>query len=208
MTTVVLSPLRKQGDVSRIPAAPPAVLLQGSGTSPTATLSRTQGSSTSPTATLACTQGSGTSLPDTLAHELHPHCTPEPSPCIYQREVQGLPVRGSRGGTSKRTGSLSLSLSRTLVTPTTSTPLVRDNTSRVSVLCSILRQPIWAGAHSDKFTGWLTNPPVPKRQQYFLYVLICLLLIAGCWTKMVGGWLRRRGRRSRTAEEAQQDDDV
>jgi hypothetical protein len=43
----------------------------------------------------------------------------------------------------------------------------------------------------------------------FLYVLICLLLIAGCWTKMVGGWLRsRRGRRSRTAEEAQQDDDV
>jgi hypothetical protein len=45
----------------------------------------------------------------------------------------------------------------------------------------------------------------------FLYVLICLLLIVGCWTKMVGGWLRtRRGRRStrRTAEEAQQDDDV
>jgi hypothetical protein len=26
----------------------------------------------------------------------------------------------------------------------------------------------------------------------FLYVLICLLLIAGCWTKMVGGWLRMR----------------
>jgi hypothetical protein len=45
----------------------------------------------------------------------------------------------------------------------------------------------------------------------FLYVLICLLLIAGCWTKMVGGWLRTRmGRRStcRTAEEAQQDNDV
>jgi hypothetical protein len=68
MTTVVLSPLRKQGDVSKIPAAPTAVLLQGSGTSPMATLPRTQGSSTSPTATLACTQGSGTSLPDTLAH--------------------------------------------------------------------------------------------------------------------------------------------
>jgi hypothetical protein len=42
----------------------------------------------------------------------------------------------------------------------------------------------------------------------FLYVLICLLLIAGCWTKMVGGWLRRRGRRSWTTEEAQQDSDV
>jgi hypothetical protein len=47
----------------------------------------------------------------------------------------------------------------------------------------------------------------------FLYVLICLLLIAGCWTKMVGGGMRTRrgrGRRStrRTAKEAQQDDDV
>jgi hypothetical protein len=46
---------------------------------------------------------------------------------------------------------------------------------------------------------------------YFLYMLICLFLIEGCWTKMVGGGMRmRRGRRStrRTAEEAQQDDDV
>jgi hypothetical protein len=128
MTTVVLSPLRKQGDVSRIPAAPSAALLQGSGTSPTVTLSHTQGSSTSPTTTLACTQGSGTSLPDTLAHSYTPHCTPGPSPCIYKREVQALPAgweegskeRGSRGGTSIRTGSLSLA--RTLVTPTTSTP--------------------------------------------------------------------------------------
>jgi hypothetical protein len=68
MTTVVLSPLRKQGDVSKVLATPTAVLLQGSSTSPTATLSPTQGSSTSPTATLACMQGSGTSLPDTLAH--------------------------------------------------------------------------------------------------------------------------------------------
>jgi hypothetical protein len=45
----------------------------------------------------------------------------------------------------------------------------------------------------------------------FLYVLICLLLIAGCWTKMVGGGMRtRRGTTSthRAAEEAQQDDDI
>jgi hypothetical protein len=94
MTTVVLSPLRKQGDVSKIPAAPTAVLLPGSGTSPTATLSPTQGSSTSPTATLACTQGSGTSLPDTLAPSYTPHCTSGPSPCIYKREVQGLHAEG------------------------------------------------------------------------------------------------------------------
>jgi hypothetical protein len=153
MTPVVLSPLRKQGDVSRIPAAPPAVLLRDSGSSPTATLSRTHGSSTSPTATLACTQGSGPSLPDTLAHSYTPHCTPGPSPCIYKREVQGLPAGGSRGGTSKRTSSLYLFLAM-LVTPTTSTP-VRDNTSHISLLCSILRQPIWAGARIDKFTGWL-----------------------------------------------------
>jgi hypothetical protein len=72
MTTVVLSPLRKYGDVSKIPAAPTAVLLQGSGAPPTAMLPRTQGSSTSPTTTLACTQGSGTSLPDTLAHRYTP----------------------------------------------------------------------------------------------------------------------------------------
>jgi hypothetical protein len=42
----------------------------------------------------------------------------------------------------------------------------------------------------------------PVSKYIFLYVLICLLLIVGYWTKMVGGWLRRRGRRRRTAEEA------
>jgi hypothetical protein len=45
----------------------------------------------------------------------------------------------------------------------------------------------------------------------FLYILICLLLIVGCWTKMVGSGMRmRRGRRStrRTVEEAQKDNDV
>jgi hypothetical protein len=100
MTTVVLSPLRKQGNVSKLPAAPIIVLLQGSSTSPTATLLPTQGSSTSPTATLACTQGSGTSLPDTLAPNYTSHCTPGPSPCIYKRKVHGLHAGGSRGRTS------------------------------------------------------------------------------------------------------------
>jgi hypothetical protein len=162
---VVLSPLRKQGDVSRIPAAPPAVLLEGSGTSPTATLSRTQGSSTSPTSTLACTQGLGTSLPDTLAHSYTPHCTPGPSPCIYKREVQGLHARGSHGGTSERTGSLSLSLANAC-NPYYEHPLVRDNTSRAFPLCSISRQPIWAGALSDKFTGRSRDPRVRNTDKY------------------------------------------
>jgi hypothetical protein len=46
----------------------------------------------------------------------------------------------------------------------------------------------------------------PVFKYIFLYVLICLLLIADFWTNMVGGnWLRRRrGRRSRTADEAEQ----
>jgi hypothetical protein len=46
----------------------------------------------------------------------------------------------------------------------------------------------------------------PVFKYIFLYVLICLLLIVGCWTKMVGSWLRRRrGRTSRMADEAKQD---
>jgi hypothetical protein len=45
------------------------------------------------------------------------------------------------------------------------TPLVRDNTSHVSPLCSISRQPIWAGARSDKFTRRSRDPPGPKRRQ-------------------------------------------
>jgi hypothetical protein len=52
----------------------------------------------------------------------------------------------------------------TLVTPTTSTP-VQDNISLISLLCSILHQPIWAGARNNKFTGWLTNLAGPKRRQ-------------------------------------------
>jgi hypothetical protein len=38
MTSVVLNSLRKQRNVSRTPAAPPVALLQGSSTSPRATL--------------------------------------------------------------------------------------------------------------------------------------------------------------------------
>jgi hypothetical protein len=55
MTTEVLSPLQKQGDVSKDPIAPTVVLLQGSSAPPTATTSHEQGAKTSPTATSACT---------------------------------------------------------------------------------------------------------------------------------------------------------
>jgi hypothetical protein len=46
----------------------------------------------------------------------------------------------------------------------------------------------------------------PIFKYIFLSVLICSLLIVSCWTNMVGSWLRRRGRRSRTADEAEQDE--
>jgi hypothetical protein len=124
MTTVVLSPLRKQGDVSKIPAAPTTVLLQGSSAPPTATLPRTQGSSTSSTATLACTQGSGTSLPDTLAHSYTPIVHLDPLLASIKGRSRALMREGRAGGWADEQAS-SLSPSRTLVTPTTSASLWR-----------------------------------------------------------------------------------
>jgi hypothetical protein len=53
---------------------------------------------------------------------------------------------------------------------------MRDNTSRVSPLCSISRQPIWAGAHSDKFTRRSRDPPDPKRRQLARQVGACCVL--------------------------------
>jgi hypothetical protein len=55
MTTATLSPLRKQGDVSKDSTAPTAVLPQGPSAPTTATTSHEQGAKTSPTATAACT---------------------------------------------------------------------------------------------------------------------------------------------------------
>jgi hypothetical protein len=90
-------------------------------------------------------------------------------------EVEEVDVghRGQAGQTRQaaRRDSLSLSLSlssslprATLVTPTMSTP-VRDNISLISLLCSILHQPIWAGTRNNKFTGRLTVLAGPKRRQ-------------------------------------------
>jgi hypothetical protein len=121
MATVVLSPLWKQGDVSKIPAAPTAVLLQGSSTSLTTTLSPTQGSSTSPTATLACTQSSGTSLPDTLAPSYTPTVHLDPLLASIKGRSRAFMREVARENELTNMLTLSISLSRTLVTPTTST---------------------------------------------------------------------------------------
>jgi hypothetical protein len=110
MTTVVLSPLQKQGDVSKVPAAPTDVLLQGSDTSPTATLPRTQGSSTSPTATLACTQGLGTSLPDTIAPSYTPIVHMDPLLASIKGRTKAF-TREGRAGENELTNRLYFSLS-------------------------------------------------------------------------------------------------
>jgi hypothetical protein len=165
MTTVVLGPLRKQGDVSKDPIAPTAVLPQGSSAPPTATTSHEQGSNTSPTATTACTYGSGSPLLDTLARCYTPHCTPGPSPYIYKRKVQDSRTRRwPRGRTGWRT--VSLSPSRTLVTPYCKRIRPGRRTTRghsfpllFSPVCSVSRQPIWAGTRNDNL---LVGPGTPR----------------------------------------------
>jgi hypothetical protein len=129
MTTVVLSPLWKQGDVGKIPAAPTAVLLQGSGAPPTATIPRTQGSSTSPTATLACTQGSGTSLPDTLAHSYTPIVHLDPLLASIKGRSRAL-IRKGRAGERADEQAHTLSLANTCNPYYERIPLAQDNTSR------------------------------------------------------------------------------
>jgi hypothetical protein len=158
MTPVALSPLRQQGDVSRILAALPAVLLQDLGAPPTATPSHVHGPSSPPTATLACTQGLGTPLSDTLAHSYAPRCTSGPSPCLYKREVQGHP-EGVRAREEAGELRVSISLTRRACNPYYERhPWCRIIQGLSYLLCSIPRQPIWAGARSD-FTGRSKGPP-------------------------------------------------
>jgi hypothetical protein len=48
--------------------------------------------------------------------------------------------------------------------------------SRVSPLCSISRQPIWAGTRSDKFTRRSRDPPGSKHRQLARQVGACCVL--------------------------------
>jgi hypothetical protein len=176
MTLAVLSPLRKQGDVSKVPAAPTAVLLQDSSAPPTATLPHTQGSSTPLTATLACTQGSGTSLPGMLAHSYTPIVHLDPLLASIKGRSMAL-MREGRAGERADEQAHPLSLSRTLVTPTTSaSPWRRITRAAFSPLCSISRQPIWAGTRSDNFTRRSRDPPGSKRRQLARHVGACCVL--------------------------------
>jgi hypothetical protein len=136
MTTAILSPLRKQGDVSKVPAAPTAVLLQDSSAPPTATLPHTQGSSTPPTATLACTQGSGTSLPGTLAHSYTPIIHLDPLLASIKGRSRASMREGRAGErANEQAHPLSLSLANTCNPYCKRIPLAQDNTSRVFPPC-------------------------------------------------------------------------
>jgi hypothetical protein len=87
---------------------------------------------------------------------------------------------GRAGGRAdEQVRSLSLSPSRTLVTPTASaSPLAQDNTSRgFPPLCSVSRQPIWAGTCSDNFTRRSRDPPGSKRRQLARQVGACCVLM-------------------------------
>jgi hypothetical protein len=130
MMTVVLSPLQKQGDVSKVPAAPTAVLLQGSSAPPTATIPHTQGSSNSPTATLACTQRSGTSLPDTLAHSYTPIVHLDPLLASIKGRSRAF-MRGGRAGGRAHEQAHSLSLANACNPYCKRIPLAQDNMSHV-----------------------------------------------------------------------------
>jgi hypothetical protein len=168
MTTVVLSPLRKQGDVSKIPAAPTAVLLQGSGTSPTATL--------------ACTQGSGTSLPNTLAPSYTPIVHLDPLLASIKGRSRVF-VREGRAGERADEQAHSFSLANACNPYYEHTPWRGITRAAFSPLCSISRQPIWAGTRSDKFTRRSRDPPGSKHRHICTkkknaYLLIDALALA------------------------------
>jgi hypothetical protein len=172
MTTAALSPLRKQGDVSKDSTAPTAILLQGSSAPLMATTSHEQGDKTSPAATTACNLGTSSSLLDTLAHCYISYCTPGPSPYAYKRKVQGSCTRrlaARENGTARI--SLSLSPTWTLVTPyckrtrpgrrTTRRPRVSPFVCLPSFppSCSVPRRPIWARTRGDNL---LDGPETPR----------------------------------------------
>jgi hypothetical protein len=83
---------------------------------------------------------------------------------------------GERANEQAHSLSLSLSLANACNPYYEHTPLVRDNTSRVCPLCSISRQPIWAGTRSDKFTRRSRDHPGSKRRQLARQVGACCLL--------------------------------
>jgi hypothetical protein len=172
---MVLGPLRKQRDVSKVPVAPTAVLLEDSSAPPTTTIPHAQGHSTSPTATLACTQGSCTSLPDTLAHCYSPVVHLDPLLASIKGRSRLLP-RGCRGFArrGRRADGPALSLpSRDACNPYYGRhppSWARDNTSHPPLLSCVPSRADPSGlgraATTNSLVGPEDPPPGPKRRQY------------------------------------------
>jgi hypothetical protein len=82
-----------------------------------------------------------------------------PSPCVYKREVQGHPGGGFARGEGANEQAPSLSLSRRACNPYYERhPWCRIIQGLSRLLCSIPRQPIWAGARSDNLTRRSRDP--------------------------------------------------
>jgi hypothetical protein len=96
---------------------------------------------------------------------LHPPLYTWASPYVYKRKVQGPHTKKVAVREDGLTSRLSLSPSRTLVTPYCKRIRPTRRTTRaavpliVSPLCSVSRQPIWAGTRSDNL---LVGPGTPR----------------------------------------------
>jgi hypothetical protein len=133
----------------------------------------------------ALLQGSNTSPPATLAHSYTPIVQLDHLLVSIKGDVQGLPKRGSQSGrdaeeansdTSPQGRTLSLSLSlATLVTPTTSTP-VQDNISLILPLVFHLASTHLGRDTQRQITSRLRVLAGPKRRQLARQVGACCVL--------------------------------
>jgi hypothetical protein len=182
MTTVVLSPLRKQRDVSKDPTAPTAVLPQGSSAPPTATTSHEQGNNTSPTATTTCTQGSDSPLLDTLAHCYTPIVHLGPLLTSIKGRSRALVREGGRVGERAGRQTLSLSLANACNPLLQVHPPWAQNNTRprfpLTVFPLVFRlAPTHLGWDTQRqFTRRSRDPPGSKRRQLARQVGACCVL--------------------------------
>jgi hypothetical protein len=102
------------------------------------------------------------------------HCTSGPSPCIYKREVQGLPARGvARGNeqTNMLTLSLSLSLSRDACNPYYEHPRCEIIQATFPPCVPSCANPSGQGhAAINSLVGSVEGPPGPQRRQYHSFI--------------------------------------
>jgi hypothetical protein len=108
---------------------------------------------------LACTQGLGTPLLDTLAHSYAPIVRLDPLLASIKGRSRAT-LRGVRAREAAGELYVPLSLTRRACNPYCERhPWCRIIQGLSHLLCSILRQPIWAGTRSDNL---LVGPGTPR----------------------------------------------